>query len=137
MEKQGEFYRFISEVVHNEMDENQQSIFELEGQEIIETLFQYQTTYEEEKESIGLDFGLGVNDIGELAKSVISVGPFIISVFTLYLTYKRDKRSEKSDELKILKEEWKSQLVLDGKVDPNTAELIVNKYSTQLLQLSQ
>jgi hypothetical protein len=138
MQDQEKFSQFISEIVHNEMDETQQSIFELEGEELITKLFELEDTLDNTRsaESLNLDFGFGSDEISVIVKHAIEVAPILISSFTLYLTIRRDLNKEKEDRLKELKAQWKSRLILDENIDEKIAEAIVNKYSSKLLKIA-
>lgn len=137
MEEQIRFKHFISDIVFNELDENQQSIYLLEGDKRIEELFKAGNIEEFKKirKTIGLDYGLGIEEINGIVKNALEFGSLIVSVFSLYLAYKTYNKEEKNEKLKELEDNWKSTLVLDEHIDEKEAELIVKKYSSSLKNL--
>ena len=138
MQDQEKFSQFISEIVYSEMDETQQSIFELEGEEMITKLFELEDTldYSRSNKPLNLDFGFGSEEMAAIVKQVIEVAPILISSFTLYLTIRRDLNKEKEDRLKELKAQWKSRLILDENIDDKIADALVNKYADKLLKIA-
>ena len=138
MQDQEKFSQFISEIVYSEMDETQQSIFELEGEEMITKLFELEDTldYSRPNKPLNLDFGFGSEEMAAIVKQAIEVAPILISSFTLYLTIRRDLNKEKEDRLKELKAQWKSRLILDENIDDKIADALVNKYSDKLLKIA-
>src|ERR1700743_633756 len=128
-----DFIALVTTIISNEYSEAQKELFNIEGEEIINDLFEHNTTVIH-KVKAKFDYSLhpGAADLVKLSADFTTI---VISLFSVYLNFSKAKQDkvkstmDKIDVKKRLKEE-----LLNGNVSSEFADKIVTKYQRDLTE---
>src|SRR5947208_2850083 len=136
MELEKEFFEFVNLVVVNEMDINQNEIFELEGKELTKKFVNARNVndFVVSAKSQGVDFVISPEGVQAISKTVIEIGTFLLSCLTLYLKYKEPAKKEQTNPDYDIEIEFKEELI-KNKIEKNKATEIAKKYSVKLKKI--
>lgn len=130
------FKNIVHQIVFTELDELQQQQFELEGEEIINNLFAEENIEDINKYNTkNFDFGISP-EMNQLLGSGIQFISLIISCFTLYLEFKKQKANkvrDKFDEIELTKK-FKESLS-NQNIPESLKDAIAVKYNKQVKDL--
>ncbi|NLR77111.1 hypothetical protein [Chitinophaga eiseniae] len=128
MQEITEYHDFIERIVKNDLDEIQQTIFKIDGEELIEQMFLTQNPRPViEGKPQGLEYSAAPELIDTVVKSVVDLGGLLISTFTLYLQFKKYKDDEAKEKKKEMEQLWKDELIRNN-VEEAAAERLARKY---------
>lgn len=128
MQEITEYHHFIERIVKNDLDEIQQAIFKIDGEELIEQMFLTQNPRPViEGKPLGLEYSAAPELIDTVVKSVVDLGTLLISTFTLYLQFKKYKDDEAKEKKKEMEQLWKDELMRNN-VEEAAAERLARKY---------
>lgn len=128
MQEITEYHDFIETIVKNDLDEIQQTIFKMDGKELIEQMFLAQNPRPViAGKSSGPEYSTAPELIDTVVKSVVDVGTLLISTFTLYLQFKKYKDEQAKEKKKEMEQLWKDELIRNN-VEEAAAERLARKY---------
>ena len=128
MQEITEYHDFIETIVKNDLDEIQQTIFKMDGKELIEQMFLAQNPRPViAGKSPGPEYSTAPELIDTVVKSVVDVGTLLISTFTLYLQFKKYKDEQAKEKKKEMEQLWKDELIRNN-VEEAAAERLARKY---------
>lgn len=133
-----ELMNLVENIINQELNETEQQNYKLEGEEFIDKILKTERTSVvnyNENGTTGFDFGLSPDTL-ELIKQGATFSSIIISIFNIYLEFKKVKKSK--DESQLTSFELKDKVyktLMEQNLPDDLKVAIKEKYATQLLTI--
>jgi hypothetical protein len=129
------FINLIGRIVHEQMNEDQQTQFDIDGKEIIETIFQPAPIREKDDLKTTSTFGISHAAL-DAFNAATGFGSLVASCLALYIEFKSKKKKPLKDRVNKLEflEQLKERLSKQD-MDSKLIKAIDEKYGDELIDI--
>jgi len=133
-----ELANLIESIISQELNQTEKQNYKIEGEELIDKILKAESTGVVNQNTAGsanFDFGLSPEGL-ELIKQGTTFSSIIISIFNIYLEFKKAKKAKADSELSSFELKDKAyKTLMEQDLPDGLKETIKEKYSAQLLEI--